>query len=152
MFNKVCKSSSLIGCKSTTRSRISIRSYTTEELRQKLNAGAKDFNITQMSDWYKITNKVFPCFPLLTIKQYHSLIGSSTFDKDFNSSPIQFLTSVYPDFNWLPWKFERCPRNFWDDISNQLKFIHWAANDLKIKEMSDWYNITNEVYFFSRQK
>jgi hypothetical protein len=30
-------------------------------------------------------------------------------------------------------------------MKNQRKFMDWAGNQLNIKEMSDWYNITTKV-------
>ena len=52
------------------------------------------------------------------------------------------LSQVYPDYEWLPWKFDTVPRNFWLDVNNQRKFLEWAGKELKIKDMSDWYNVT----------
>jgi hypothetical protein len=57
----------------------------------------------------------------------------------------QLLSEVYPDYDWLPWKFGRCPQEYWDDMKNQRKFMDWAATELNIKEMSDWYKITLKV-------
>jgi hypothetical protein len=55
------------------------------------------------------------------------------------------LADVYPDYTWLPWKFTAIPRNYWENIQNQRKSVDWAAAQLNIKEMSDWYKITNAV-------
>ena len=52
------------------------------------------------------------------------------------------MTTVYPEHKWLPWKFETCPRNFWADIKNQREFMDWAGKELKLQDMSDWYNVT----------
>jgi hypothetical protein len=57
------------------------------------------------------------------------------------------LSAVYPEYNWLPWKFDRLPRNFWNEIANHRKFLDWAANELEIKEFSDWYKIIAQVIF-----
>jgi hypothetical protein len=65
--------------------------------------------------------------------------------KKFNSSPSILLANVYPDYNWLPWKFNTYPKTFWDDVKNQRKFMEWAANELKIKGMSNWYDVTFKV-------
>jgi hypothetical protein len=56
------------------------------------------------------------------------------------------LSGVYPEFDWLPWKFEKTPKNFWVDMKNQRKFLDWAGKQLGIKEMSDWYKISSKVY------
>jgi hypothetical protein len=52
---------------------------------------------------------------------------------------------VFPTYEWLPWKFASIPKNYWDDVNNQIKFINWAGKELKIKEMSDWYNVSYKV-------
>jgi hypothetical protein len=65
--------------------------------------------------------------------------------KKYNGSPSLLLSTVYPEHNWLPWKFALCPKNYWEDDKNQRKFIEWAEKQFNIKEMSDWYNITHKV-------
>jgi hypothetical protein len=52
---------------------------------------------------------------------------------------------MYPDYRWLPWKFGKCPRNFWDDMKNQKEFMDWAGKHFKVKEISDWYNVSFNV-------
>jgi hypothetical protein len=52
---------------------------------------------------------------------------------------------VYPEYNWLPWKFVKSPNNFWDNMQNQRKFMDWASKELKIAEKSDWYKVAEKV-------
>lgn len=61
------------------------------------------------------------------------------------SSPYLLLKAVYPDYEWLPWKFTKSPSKLWDDPNNQFKFIKWAENQLKVEKVSDWYNIPYKV-------
>ena len=61
------------------------------------------------------------------------------------SSLFKLVSTFHPEFDWLPWKFNTCPRNFWDDLQNQRKFMEWAGKELKINEMKDWYNVSNQV-------
>jgi hypothetical protein len=72
-------------------------------------------------------------------------IGGAAILNKFNTSPSQLLNSVYPEYDWLPWKFEKGPSHYWEDVKNQRKFMDWAAKQIGIKEMSDWYNITYQV-------
>jgi hypothetical protein len=67
-------------------------------------------------------------------------------DKYKWSSPL-LLSAVYPEHEWLPWKFASCPPNYWDNVNNQRKFIEWAGKQLNIKDMSDWYKVTNKVKY-----
>jgi hypothetical protein len=55
---------------------------------------------------------------------------------------------VYPNYDWVPWKFNRLSSEIWDDKKNHRKFLEWAGKQLKIKEMSDWYNVTHKVTFY----
>jgi hypothetical protein len=65
--------------------------------------------------------------------------------KSHRDSPTHLLSTVYPEHEWLPWKFVRCPLNYWSDVNNQRKFMDWAATQLNVKEMSDWYKISQRV-------
>ena len=64
-----------------------------------------------------------------------------------NDSLFEVLSSIYPQYEWMQWRFKhcKCPQNFWNNIENQRKYIEWAGKELNIKEMSDWYKISNEV-------
>ena len=59
---------------------------------------------------------------------------------------MKLLPQVYPEYDWLLWRFSgKCPRNFWEDVKNQRKFMEWAGKELNIKENSDWYKINYKV-------
>jgi hypothetical protein len=55
------------------------------------------------------------------------------------------LSSMFPQYEWLPWKFTHCPPNFWNNVDNQKKFIEWAGKQLNCNEMSDWYKVSQKV-------
>ena len=75
-------------------------------------------------------------------KEYTKLGGLSLLVLKYSASPYKLLSAIYPDYDWLPWKFPKSLKNFWTDVKNQRKFMDWAAKELKIKEMDDWYNVT----------
>jgi hypothetical protein len=52
---------------------------------------------------------------------------------------------VYPDYEWLPWKFTKGEKNYWDNIANKRKFLDWAGKQLGVNEYSDWYSIPTKV-------
>ena len=58
---------------------------------------------------------------------------------------LDLLTVAYPEYDWLPWKFGRTQPNYWNRLENQRKFMDWAGKELKIKDMSDWYNVSMKV-------
>lgn len=81
-------------------------------------------------------------FFVFIVKDLQSL-GGGTILNLYNNSLLKLLSAVYRDFNWLPWKFST--RDFWGEQSNQIRFLNWAAKQLKIKQMSDWYSISTNV-------
>jgi hypothetical protein len=44
----------------------------------------------------------------------------------------------------LPWKFNKAPKDFWNNKDNQRKFLDWLGKELGFKEMSDWYKVRVE--------
>ena len=49
------------------------------------------------------------------------------------------LAKLYPDYEWLPWKFARTPSSFWDNIINQRKYMDWLFKKWNMKDMNEWY-------------
>lgn len=60
----------------------------------------------------------------------------------YQYSLIRALQDVYPEHEWLPWKFIQSPRSFFGVQENRLAFFTWAAKQLEVRELADWYNIT----------
>jgi hypothetical protein len=79
------------------------------------------------------------------IKDLFEIGGGGVLSAKFNSSIALLLAKVYPEYEWLPWKFDRCPNNYFENVNNQRKFMEWAGKQLKIKEMSDWYDVGKMV-------
>ena len=73
----------------------------------------------------------------------HDLGGKNLFRKERNL--VNVLSSVFPEYDWLPWKFDSCPSIYWTDVNNQRKFIESVAKELKIKDISDWYKVSSNV-------
>ena len=68
-----------------------------------------------------------------------------------NHSLYQLFSTIYEDFEWLPWDFKQDQQLYWDKPENQKYFIDWFANEKNLKKMSDWYNITEEVFNFENE-
>ena len=60
----------------------------------------------------------------------------------YNNSLLQTLKSIYPEINWLPWKFKKVPNGFWDRAANQKMFMDSVGKDLSLKSLSEWQNVT----------
>lgn len=61
----------------------------------------------------------------------------------FNDSVQNAVKSVYPDHEWLPWRFTTVARDFWSQPSNVSAFFAWAATQLGITTMDQWYDVTH---------
>ena len=61
---------------------------------------------------------------------------------------MQLIMNVFPEYNWLPWKFSVVPLGYWNNKDNQLKYMNWLAIQLNINIIEDWYNVTNKVYIY----
>ena len=35
------------------------------------------------------------------------------------------LNSIYPNYEWIPWKFQKTTKNYWSNIENQRKYFNW---------------------------
>ena len=106
---------------------------------------AKQLDIQDPSDWYNVSRKVkiniyFVCVEFKDIIKWGGagLISKVTL--------YELLQTKHPDYNWLPWKFEKCPKSYWTDNKNVRKYMDWAGKQLNVKDMSDWYNFKGKVF------
>jgi hypothetical protein len=116
-----------------------------EEHKKLLKQITSDLEINTQDDLYSLsTNVCQPSFVAMTnFQQLHEKGGAELLKHYKNTQEL--LSTLYPELEWLPWKFPKCPHNFWDDVNNQRKFVDWAGKQLDIKEMSDWYQVIQKV-------
>ena len=62
----------------------------------------------------------------------------------FNNSTMNLISSIFPEHNWLPWKF-RLSSDYWKDLKNQRNFLEFLSKKLNIKDQNDWYKVTAKV-------
>jgi hypothetical protein len=107
---------------------------------------SKELNIKKMEDWYKVSVKVsnYLQIEFQLEKDFKDLGGSGLLQNRYNSSPSRLLSVVYPDYDWLPWKFSKSPKNLFNDISTKKKFLDWAGKELGIKDLRGWSSATTE--------
>lgn len=91
---------------------------------------AKNLNITQLDQWYEHTGDV--------VKEN----GGHALMKHYKNSPLQLLSTLYPNHRWCPWLFSHIPRDFWDHIGNRRQFLDWMAVKLNITHLEGWYEVT----------
>ena len=92
---------------------------------------SNQLNIKSNEDWYNIK-----------LEQIDSLIWFIINNQIIMMDSLySALKSIYPNYEWIPWKFHQTPKNYWLNIENQRKYFHWLSNQLNIKSNEDWYNI-----------
>src|SRR5690606_32804420 len=74
----------------------------------------------------------------------NELGGRSLIASYYEGSLFHALRSIYPEIEWYPWRFENCPKDFWQDVENHCKFLCWLGDRLKISTPSDWMKVTSE--------
>jgi hypothetical protein len=116
-----------------------------KEHKKFMDWAANQLNIKDMEGWYNVTRTVTYKNNKTVIFQDLTNLGGASLLGKHNYSRIRLLSSVYPEYEWLPWKFQGTTRKYWEDINNQRKFLDWAAKQLNISDLSGWYNVTLNV-------
>lgn len=92
---------------------------------------AKDLQIKEMEDWYHVKSS--------QIREK----GGTRLLKQYARSPMKMIMSIFPEHDWIPWKFdEKLKKGSWDDLHFQREFVEYVAKEYKLEDMEDWYNIT----------
>jgi len=91
-----------------------------------------ELGIKDKNEWYKINKDDF-------------IYGESIIYRHYDGY-VDLLMTSFPEYNWLPWKFERKPDGFWDIKENRIKYMKWLEEKLEIKNDDDWYTYnTNDI-------
>eukprot|EP01114_Cavostelium_apophysatum_P016205 TRINITY_DN4556_c0_g1_i1.p1 TRINITY_DN4556_c0_g1~~TRINITY_DN4556_c0_g1_i1.p1 ORF type:complete len:468 (-),score=106.38 TRINITY_DN4556_c0_g1_i1:76-1479(-) len=90
----------------------------------------RQLKVEKLDDWYSIT-----------LEQVESIGGASFLPRYYGESLSKALQALYPEKEWIPWKFKQVPSGFWSDRDNQKKFFDSLAKELRIKEWTDWYQV-----------
>lgn len=53
--------------------------------------------------------------------------GQGLLRHHYNCSPSKALQEVYPEHNWLLWKFNSIPKSYWDAKNHQREFLEWLV-------------------------
>lgn len=89
----------------------------------------------KLEDYYGIRTDDF--------KQNH---GGGALLHCWNSSAVTAVMDTFPDHDWKEWLFVSCPRSFWKQPKNHRRYIEWLGEELGVKELDDWYGVTNSDF------
>src|SRR5689334_18945667 len=86
----------------------------------------KKLGYKKIPDYYKITREIM-----------YKNGGARLYDI-CGSSSLKVLRSVYPDYDWIPWKLVQVSKGFWT-LDNKRTFFDWLGPQLGIETREDWY-------------
>eukprot|EP01122_Echinamoeba_exundans_P006822 TRINITY_DN1987_c0_g1_i2.p1 TRINITY_DN1987_c0_g1~~TRINITY_DN1987_c0_g1_i2.p1 ORF type:complete len:428 (-),score=45.11 TRINITY_DN1987_c0_g1_i2:930-2213(-) len=68
--------------------------------------------------------------------------GGALVQNYFKGSVAAAVAAAYPDHKFLPWKFERLEKRFWETPANRRQFLDFAAHELQLRRAEDWYSVS----------
>lgn len=90
---------------------------------------AKRLQLNDMEDWYQVRSEDV------------QMNGGGDLLRKHHSLP-SLLQQAYPEHKWFTFKFTRVPVGFWTTRENRLDFMRWLQDQLSIKDMKDWNQLT----------
>jgi hypothetical protein len=90
---------------------------------------ADQYGLEKYEDWYHIKQEMVAKLKGVRVLTLH------------NSSIMQALKTVYPEYDWQPWLFQQVPDGFWTE-QNMMAFVNWLSKELQIEKPEDWYGVT----------
>jgi hypothetical protein len=55
------------------------------------------------------------------------------------------LRAIYPEHRWLPWRFPRIDKGFWDSPANRKEYFDWLLTDLGLScTLDDLFKVTKD--------
>eukprot|EP00026_Physarum_polycephalum_P008439 Phypoly_transcript_08525.p1 GENE.Phypoly_transcript_08525~~Phypoly_transcript_08525.p1 ORF type:complete len:450 (+),score=74.07 Phypoly_transcript_08525:120-1469(+) len=101
---------------------------------------SEKLGFVKMDDWYKI-------------KQAHFIdTGGAGLLAKYNYSPTQIINTVFPEHEWVPWKFDFPPRNLWQEDKNRKKYMAWLGDQLGYTSLQDWYKTKQSDFLHNQGK
>jgi hypothetical protein len=96
-----------------------------ESLAVKLNFDPLDFE-----KWYNVKTK-----------DVYEHGGKHFLGKHYGYSLYRFLKSIYPSFDWKPWKFKSISKDLLEDPSVLKEVASFAEKEFSISDPADWHRV-----------
>jgi phage anti-repressor protein len=84
----------------------------------------------ELEDWYNITKKEI------------TESGGSGLLSKYGNSVFKLIRGVYSEYPWKEFRFNRFPLGFWDTRENRTTWVKQLMEELKIKNLDDWYHVS----------
>mmetsp|Transcript_20022 Transcript_20022/g.22278 ORF Transcript_20022/g.22278 Transcript_20022/m.22278 type:complete len:688 (-) Transcript_20022:161-2224(-) len=94
----------------------------------------ENLQINNLNDWYKVSKT-----------RLHRIGGGQILQK-YDGDLCAALQAVYPDHEFVPWKFRRTTKGLFTNIDVVVEFLKWAEKDLEIDDPEEWYRISRSQW------
>lgn len=92
----------------------------------------KILKFKDLDDFYALPHNEFIQYGGISLLQRHGSLWN-------------VLKSVYPDHNWLPWRFHSAPQGFWLVEKNRRDYLKWLEQKLELRSAEDWAKVTDKA-------
>ena len=103
-----------------------------ENQKKFINWIAKELKIESMDQWYQ-----------LRADDYVKNGGRDLMN--IYKTPLKLLSTLFPDYPWLPWRFGFVQKGYWENPENRKLFVEWLYKELNLQSLDDWYKVTEKV-------
>ena len=94
-------------------------------------AHSLNFHEGERERWYEVQ-------PSLVVQH-----GGRTLLNHHKGSLYSILLTVYPEFDWLPWKFHQLPKFSWKNPELLEKALRFVADKLHLQTVEEWHRVTS---------
>ena len=99
-----------------------------------LNELAEKLGYKEMDDWYQLSQREL------------AKHGGGALHNRFSGSPLRMLKHIFPEHDWLEFRFSMAPKGYWDSHKNLVRYMDWLGAVLGFMEMDDWYEVRTEDF------
>jgi hypothetical protein len=101
--------------------------------RKYMNWISEEYGVQSAHDWYALTTR------------HLREKGATAVLHHYGHSLLRLLQSVYPEFEWLPWKFRRSPYSYWQEVRHQKQCLEHIQQQLGFKDVLQWMHVDTQT-------
>lgn len=87
---------------------------------------------SDLSPWYNVDQALL------------QKLGAQGLLDRYKGSYYTMLKEVYPEHDWLPWKFKKVPRFIGGDMDILRKAVSFVEAERQLSKPQDWYSVTQD--------
>ena len=69
-------------------------------------------------------------------------MGGTGILQKYNHNLAKMMESIYPEHDWIPWKFHQVSKGYYDSKMHRQKYVEWLTKQLDIRSLNDWYRVS----------